>query len=90
MDSFAELPEGKTKGMTQDMFPPANVHDLPLERCWRMMPHDQNTGGFFLALLRKTGELQGPSGPAKESSSSSSSGGSSRSVSSSSSSSLHL
>ena len=77
VDSFAELPEGKTKGMTQDMFPPANVQDLPLERCWRMMPHDQNTGGFFLALLRKTGELQGPSGPAKESSSSSSSGGSS-------------
>ena len=63
VDSFAELPEGSQRGMREDMFPPSNVEDLPLERCWRMMPHDQNTGGFFLALLRKTSELQGPNGP---------------------------
>ena len=37
------------------MFPPeASVAaDLHLERCIRVMPHDQNTGGFFIALIRK-------------------------------------
>ena len=49
------------------MFPPSaeDAAEMHLEYCWRMMPHDQNTGGFFLALLRKTGELQGPEGPRK-------------------------
>ena len=30
-----------------------------------MMPHDQDTGGFFVALLRKTKEIPGPSGSSK-------------------------
>ena len=36
--------------------------ELNLQHCWRMMPHDQDTGGFFVALLRKTKEIPGPSG----------------------------
>jgi 16S rRNA C967 or C1407 C5-methylase (RsmB/RsmF family) len=55
------------KHLRPDMFPPSaeDAARMHLEYCWRMMPHDQNTGGFFLALLRKTGELQGPEGPRK-------------------------
>ncbi|KAL1190352.1 26S rRNA (cytosine-C(5))-methyltransferase NOP2B [Cardamine amara subsp. amara] len=33
------------------------VCDLPLERCVRILPHDQNTGGFFIAVLHKVSPL---------------------------------
>ena len=29
---------------------------LHLERCWRLFPHTGNSGGFFVALLRRTGK----------------------------------
>lgn len=35
------------------------VSDLPLERCMRIVPHDQNTGAFFIAVLRKVCPLPG-------------------------------
>ena len=61
------------KHLRRDMFPPSAevAARMNLDYCWRMMPHDQNTGGFFLALLRKTGELPGPVGPRKASTDSS-------------------
>ncbi|MCL7035033.1 hypothetical protein MKW94_027656, partial [Papaver nudicaule] len=33
------------------------VSDLPLERCMRIVPHDQNTGAFFIAILQKVSPL---------------------------------
>ena len=33
--------------------PPAAAASLGLERCSRLLHHDQDTGGFFIALLRK-------------------------------------
>ncbi|EOA28565.1 hypothetical protein CARUB_v10024783mg [Capsella rubella] len=33
------------------------VSDLPLERCMRIIPHDQNTGAFFIAVLHKVSPL---------------------------------
>lgn len=35
------------------------VCDLPLEHCMRILPHDQNTGGFFIAVLHKVSPLPG-------------------------------
>ena len=32
-----------------------------LKKCWRLVPMDQNTGGFFVAVLRKTRALPGDS-----------------------------
>ena len=32
---------------------PAEAKKLHLERCARFLPHDQDTGGFFVALLRR-------------------------------------
>ena len=32
---------------------------LHLERCARVLPHDNDTGGFFLALFEKTAEIPG-------------------------------
>lgn len=37
------------------MFPPEEsvAKELNLDRCIRILPHHQNTGGFFIALIRK-------------------------------------
>ncbi|KAH8110311.1 S-adenosyl-L-methionine-dependent methyltransferase [Phellopilus nigrolimitatus] len=35
-------------------WPPANVAELGLERCMRIYPHLQDTGGFFVAVLERT------------------------------------
>lgn len=33
------------------------ISSLPLERCMRIVPHDQNTGAFFIAVLQKVSPL---------------------------------
>ncbi|XP_045814669.1 RNA cytosine-C(5)-methyltransferase NSUN2-like [Trifolium pratense] len=33
------------------------VSDFPLERCMRLLPHDQNSGAFFIAVLQKQSPL---------------------------------
>ncbi|XP_022844248.1 tRNA (cytosine(34)-C(5))-methyltransferase-like isoform X1 [Olea europaea var. sylvestris] len=35
----------------------AEVSTLPLERCMRIVPHDQNTGAFFIAVFHKLSSL---------------------------------
>ncbi|XP_044484350.1 RNA cytosine-C(5)-methyltransferase NSUN2-like isoform X2 [Mangifera indica] len=35
----------------------AEVSDLPLEHCMRLVPHDQNSGAFFIAVLQKVSPL---------------------------------
>lgn len=35
------------------------VSDFPLERCMRLVPHEQNTGAFFIAILQKGSPLPG-------------------------------
>jgi hypothetical protein len=52
-EKHEQLPE-HLKQFPTTVFPPEKVHDLHLERCFRILPHDQNTGGFFVAVLEKT------------------------------------
>lgn len=40
---------------TEDLI--EEVSDLPLERCMRIVPHDQNSGAFFIAVLQKLSPL---------------------------------
>jgi 16S rRNA C967 or C1407 C5-methylase (RsmB/RsmF family) len=41
--------------------PPPNAAALALDRCMRIVPHDQNSSGFFVAVLLKTADLaEGP------------------------------
>ncbi len=51
----------------RSMWPPSHgtegVTPLHLERCSRLLPHDQDTGGFFIALLRKRAPLGEPAPP---------------------------
>ncbi|KAL3818926.1 hypothetical protein ACJIZ3_004831 [Penstemon smallii] len=48
----------------------AEVSDLPLERCMRIVPHDQNSGAFFIAVFHKLSSLPAPekkyAGPSKK------------------------
>jgi hypothetical protein len=48
--------EAKPEKMCSTMFPPppgVEGGDLGLKRCVRVLPHMQDTGGFFIAVLRK-------------------------------------
>jgi 16S rRNA C967 or C1407 C5-methylase (RsmB/RsmF family) len=39
------------------MFPPANLSEMNMDRCIRLLPHDQDSGGFFVAAFRKTKDV---------------------------------
>lgn len=65
--TWAEVEEHrKTRGedglgkLTEGMFSPASRHnqDIPLDRCFRIYPHQQDTGGFFIAVLEKQSEIR--------------------------------
>nr|XP_019005307.1 multisite-specific tRNA:(cytosine-C5)-methyltransferase [Kwoniella mangroviensis CBS 8507]OCF68768.1 multisite-specific tRNA:(cytosine-C5)-methyltransferase [Kwoniella mangroviensis CBS 8507] len=50
-----EKENDKGKGLPKTLWPPANAAELNLDRCMRLLPHDQNTGGFFVCVLKKKG-----------------------------------
>jgi multisite-specific tRNA:(cytosine-C5)-methyltransferase len=52
VDSLSEENRQQTK-MSEGQWPPADGADLKLERCLRIYPHLQDTGGFFVAVLQK-------------------------------------
>ncbi|XP_014674594.1 PREDICTED: tRNA (cytosine(34)-C(5))-methyltransferase-like [Priapulus caudatus] len=54
MDEVPELFHTQIRG---SIFPPANVQQLHLENCLRILPHHQDTGGFFVAVLQKNSRL---------------------------------
>ena len=63
VETFAkENNEGAIPGrVVESMFPrPAGTDcsDLPLERCMRVYPHMQDTGGFFITVLEKKTEFK--------------------------------
>ncbi|KAH7160858.1 S-adenosyl-L-methionine-dependent methyltransferase [Dactylonectria macrodidyma] len=63
VEDFAnENNEGVTPGrVVETMFPRlegSECADLPLERCMRVYPHMQDTGGFFITVLQKKNEFR--------------------------------
>lgn len=53
---WSEVPVSRQTQIRPTMFPPTNPEKLAnfhLERCMRILPHHQNTGGFFVAVLVK-------------------------------------
>lgn len=64
--SWKEIEEHKEKEginglarVAEGMFPPTGeTADLPLDRCMRVYPHLQDTGGFFITVLEKTSEIK--------------------------------
>ncbi|WWC59399.1 uncharacterized protein I303_101954 [Kwoniella dejecticola CBS 10117] len=51
-----EKENDRGKGLPKSLWPPANAGELNLDRCMRLLPHDQNTGGFFVCVLEKKGD----------------------------------
>ncbi|KAL8711351.1 MAG: hypothetical protein Q9220_004248 [cf. Caloplaca sp. 1 TL-2023] len=54
-DSWAQVQDNPGK-LVEGMFPPQDA--LPLDRCIRVYPHLQDTGGFFIAVLKKESEIK--------------------------------
>ncbi|KAL5109392.1 RNA cytosine-C 5 methyltransferase NSUN2 [Taenia crassiceps] len=52
-----EVPDKLQRSFPPSLFPPENVDELHLEHCRRVLPHDQDTGGFFIAVLVKIADL---------------------------------
>jgi len=55
-NSYKEVPESATF-IKETFFPPANADKMNLDLCMRFLPHQQDTGGFFVAVLHKTKTL---------------------------------
>ena len=57
LPDFASVPESQRTLYRASMFPPSPEEAATnhLDRCMRVLPHHQNTGGFFLCVLEKTG-----------------------------------
>lgn len=49
--------EASLERVASGMFAPAG-HQLPLDRCVRVYPHQQDTGGFFITVLEKKSEIK--------------------------------
>ena len=55
-DSYKDVQQADEK-FSPSMWPPSEKQHLHLERCKRLWPQDRDTGGFFLALIRKNCEF---------------------------------
>ena len=54
-ESWSEVQDHPGK-LVEGMFPPKT--QLPLDRCMRIYPHLQDTGGFFITVLEKRSEIK--------------------------------
>ncbi|KAL8683653.1 MAG: hypothetical protein Q9186_000426 [Xanthomendoza sp. 1 TL-2023] len=54
-DSWTQAQDDPAR-LVEGMFPPKEP--LPLDRCIRVYPHLQDTGGFFIAVLEKKAEIR--------------------------------
>lgn len=67
-DSWAQVEKAKEEAQNNDleklsetMFPPtesAQAEKIPLERCLRILSHQQDTGGFFIVVLEKLADIR--------------------------------
>lgn len=57
--SLDDVPSASTHHIRASCFPPTpeEAEKFKLERCLRCLPHDLDTGGFFVALLKKVAPM---------------------------------
>ena len=60
-DKFEDVPEDQKTHMRETMFMSNYDQDVlnELPKCLRVMPHKQNTSGFFITIIEKIAELDG-------------------------------
>jgi len=51
--SFDEVPEKIQNQIRPHMFPCSEISKMNINRCMRVLPHQQDTGGFFVTVLTK-------------------------------------
>lgn len=53
--NYDEVPEEHRSQVNPSFFPPTEeeAKEFQLDRCMRILPHQQDSGGFFVSLLRK-------------------------------------
>lgn len=58
-DKYEDVPEKWQTVVRPQMFPPQpeDLDKFHLDRCIRILPHHQDTGGFFVAVLEKSAPL---------------------------------
>ena len=56
-DTFEDAKECKMQNAVPSLWPKADNAKYNLQHCNRFLPHDQDTGGFFVALLRMNQKL---------------------------------
>lgn len=57
-ESHSEIPPREQSRYPLSSFPLPEYNQLGLERCMRVLPHLQDTGGFFIAVLEKIEETK--------------------------------
>ena len=59
-ESFPEAAQYEQDGgkVVPGMFAPDPQENIPLQKCMRVYPHQQDTGGFFIAVLEKLSEIR--------------------------------
>jgi hypothetical protein len=57
--TFDDVPNDSTHHIRKSCFPPTpeEALEFKLDRCFRCLPHDLDTGGFFVALFKKISPL---------------------------------
>ncbi|PAA77424.1 hypothetical protein BOX15_Mlig006228g4, partial [Macrostomum lignano] len=56
-EKYSDVPVGRDHAYLRPSFFDEGYKDLPMERCMRVLPHLQDTGGFFVAALEKRRHL---------------------------------
>jgi len=53
--SIEDVPKEALRHFKPSMFPPkiGEIETMHLDYCFRILPHQQDTGGFFVAILRR-------------------------------------
>jgi hypothetical protein len=57
-DTYDQMPDNLRRGLPPTLFTPERNTELELGRCIRVLPHHQNTGGFFIAVFEKSGGVE--------------------------------
>lgn len=55
-DNFC-LQAKHAQNLSESMFADDESASLPLDRCMRVLPHHDDTGGFFIAVFQKKAHL---------------------------------
>lgn len=56
-DSYVQVEDSDLKKqLRESMFPLDNIEEYHIDRCLRIYPHLQDTGGFFVAVIEKTAD----------------------------------